>query len=331
MRQDDWGERPLAYPIDRAGQRRVPPAPVPRRPTRRCSSGLDRTLRITDGVLRFRIIKLAPGTPERARHDAPRRRETPEAARRRGPRRAASPPRAGGSAAEPAAEPAAPAERRRGAAHAAEAPAAEAAARRRRAPQLRASAAAPPRRRRASTLARPLIRRRRRNNICAAAMGWAEDMSDGTVRRTDVLRASPPMFESRVARRALARAPRGARAHLRAGDRRCWSPGACRRRACRVAIGLIARRLRAVDAVRVLAAPARLPLRARGRDRRAAALDHPRRPPRPPQRPAAPGDAARREHPAGGRGVRGDLPDLRRTTTRPGSARASSPATWSTT
>jgi dihydroceramide fatty acyl 2-hydroxylase len=30
-------------------------------------------------------------------------------------------------------------------------------------------------------------------------MGWAaEDMSDGTPRRTDVLRASPPMFESRV-------------------------------------------------------------------------------------------------------------------------------------
>src|ERR1700756_2139981 len=29
-------------------------------------------------------------------------------------------------------------------------------------------------------------------------MSWAEDMSDGTSRRTDVLRASPPMFESRV-------------------------------------------------------------------------------------------------------------------------------------
>ncbi len=29
-------------------------------------------------------------------------------------------------------------------------------------------------------------------------MGWAEDMNDGSVRRTDVLRASPPMFESRV-------------------------------------------------------------------------------------------------------------------------------------
>jgi dihydroceramide fatty acyl 2-hydroxylase len=29
-------------------------------------------------------------------------------------------------------------------------------------------------------------------------MGWAEDMNDGAASRTDVLRASPPMFESRV-------------------------------------------------------------------------------------------------------------------------------------
>jgi dihydroceramide fatty acyl 2-hydroxylase len=29
-------------------------------------------------------------------------------------------------------------------------------------------------------------------------MGWAEDMNDGAPSRTDVLRASPPMFESRV-------------------------------------------------------------------------------------------------------------------------------------
>jgi dihydroceramide fatty acyl 2-hydroxylase len=29
-------------------------------------------------------------------------------------------------------------------------------------------------------------------------MGWAEDMNDGATSRTDVLRASPPMFESRV-------------------------------------------------------------------------------------------------------------------------------------
>jgi dihydroceramide fatty acyl 2-hydroxylase len=29
-------------------------------------------------------------------------------------------------------------------------------------------------------------------------MGWAEEINDGTVNRTDVLRASPPMFESRT-------------------------------------------------------------------------------------------------------------------------------------
>jgi sterol desaturase/sphingolipid hydroxylase (fatty acid hydroxylase superfamily) len=29
-------------------------------------------------------------------------------------------------------------------------------------------------------------------------MSWTEDMDDGSARRTDVLRASPPMFESRV-------------------------------------------------------------------------------------------------------------------------------------
>jgi small subunit ribosomal protein S6 len=63
LRHDEWGERPLTYPIERkasaeyhllqfhAGQPEL-------------LSGLDRTLRITDGVMRFRIIKLAPGVPE---------------------------------------------------------------------------------------------------------------------------------------------------------------------------------------------------------------------------------------------------------------------------
>ncbi len=63
VRQQEWGERALAYPIDRkanadyhllqfhAGQAAL-------------LEGLDRTLRITDGVLRHRIIKLRPGTPE---------------------------------------------------------------------------------------------------------------------------------------------------------------------------------------------------------------------------------------------------------------------------
>jgi small subunit ribosomal protein S6 len=46
LRQDDWGDRTLTYPIDHM------------------LSALDRTLRITDGIMRFRIIKLKPGVPD---------------------------------------------------------------------------------------------------------------------------------------------------------------------------------------------------------------------------------------------------------------------------
>jgi dihydroceramide fatty acyl 2-hydroxylase len=42
----------------------------------------------------------------------------------------------------------------------------------------------------------PLWTWRKGNKI--ALMSWAEDMNDGSTTRTDVLRASPPMFESRV-------------------------------------------------------------------------------------------------------------------------------------
>ena len=44
------------------GRGRLPPDPVPR-DERRCSEPLDHNLKITDGVLRFRMIKLRPGTP----------------------------------------------------------------------------------------------------------------------------------------------------------------------------------------------------------------------------------------------------------------------------
>jgi small subunit ribosomal protein S6 len=62
VRHDEWGERALTYPIERhasadyhllqfhAGS----PALL---------EGLDRTLRLTDAVLRHRIIKLKPGVP----------------------------------------------------------------------------------------------------------------------------------------------------------------------------------------------------------------------------------------------------------------------------
>jgi small subunit ribosomal protein S6 len=60
-RNDDWGRRPLAYEIRHQPeaeyhllQFRAPGAMI---------EELSHTLRITDGVLRFRVIKVRPGTP----------------------------------------------------------------------------------------------------------------------------------------------------------------------------------------------------------------------------------------------------------------------------
>jgi small subunit ribosomal protein S6 len=59
--EQDWGARALAYQIDHREQAEYRlfqlhgPATL--------IASLERTLRITDGVLRHRIIKLAPGTP----------------------------------------------------------------------------------------------------------------------------------------------------------------------------------------------------------------------------------------------------------------------------
>lgn len=76
LRHDDWGVRPTAYPIDhRTGadyhlfQFHGGPDVL---------AELDRTLRITDGVIRHRIIKLKPGTPTAPEMHATRR--EPEAA-----------------------------------------------------------------------------------------------------------------------------------------------------------------------------------------------------------------------------------------------------------
>ncbi|HXB14969.1 MAG TPA: 30S ribosomal protein S6 [Solirubrobacteraceae bacterium] len=107
VRQDDWGERPLAYPIDRktsanyyllqfhAGQSAL-------------LEGLDRTLRITDGVVRHRIIKLRPGTPNPPEAGGAQRRPEPAEgdSPRAEPAPAAEAPAAEAPAAEaPAAEP----------------------------------------------------------------------------------------------------------------------------------------------------------------------------------------------------------------------------------
>src|SRR5438270_5383817 len=60
-RNDDWGRRPMAYQI-----RHQPEAEYHLLQFRAPGSlieELSHTLRITDGVLRFRVIKVRPGTP----------------------------------------------------------------------------------------------------------------------------------------------------------------------------------------------------------------------------------------------------------------------------
>src|SRR5271166_1814349 len=63
LRHDEWGERPLAYPIDHhaSGEYHLLQfhAGAPE-----LLGSVDRMLRITDGILRFRIIKLRRGVPE---------------------------------------------------------------------------------------------------------------------------------------------------------------------------------------------------------------------------------------------------------------------------
>jgi small subunit ribosomal protein S6 len=63
LRHDEWGERALAYPIERKASAeyhllQFHPAGA------ELLAALNRSLRITDGILRFRIIKLKPGVPD---------------------------------------------------------------------------------------------------------------------------------------------------------------------------------------------------------------------------------------------------------------------------
>jgi small subunit ribosomal protein S6 len=116
VRDDDWGERALAYPID---HRKTAEYHLLQFHTghKELLSGLERTLHITDGVLRFRLIKLKPGVgapPDmRATSSAPRRPEGEQRADEgeRGVRASSGEPEALGAAeAQSAAEtPAAPA------------------------------------------------------------------------------------------------------------------------------------------------------------------------------------------------------------------------------
>jgi small subunit ribosomal protein S6 len=76
LRHDEWGERPLTYPIERRASAEYHLLQL-HAGSAELLSGLDRSLRITDGVLRFRIIKLKPGVP-----DPPDMRSASAAARR---------------------------------------------------------------------------------------------------------------------------------------------------------------------------------------------------------------------------------------------------------
>jgi small subunit ribosomal protein S6 len=62
LRYDEWGERVLTYPIEKKTSAEYHLLQFHAH-SPELLSGLDRTLRITDGVLRFRILKLAPGVP----------------------------------------------------------------------------------------------------------------------------------------------------------------------------------------------------------------------------------------------------------------------------
>jgi small subunit ribosomal protein S6 len=62
LRHDEWGVRALTYPIDH--KRSAEYHLLQLHATPELLEELNRTLRIADEVVRFRIIKLAPGTPD---------------------------------------------------------------------------------------------------------------------------------------------------------------------------------------------------------------------------------------------------------------------------
>ncbi len=117
LRHDDWGERPLSYPIEKRTSAEYHLLQF-HAGTVDLLSGLDRTLRITDGVLRFRIIKLKPGVPEapnmgaasRPESEAPAPGAPPESAPEAAPAPAADAEAAPVADAAPEQAPEAPAE-----------------------------------------------------------------------------------------------------------------------------------------------------------------------------------------------------------------------------
>jgi small subunit ribosomal protein S6 len=62
LRHDVWGDRALTYPIEHKTTAEYHLLQF-HASTPELLRGLDRSLRIADGVVRFRIVKLKPGTP----------------------------------------------------------------------------------------------------------------------------------------------------------------------------------------------------------------------------------------------------------------------------
>jgi small subunit ribosomal protein S6 len=63
LRHDDWGSRALTYPIDKKAVAEYHLLQF-HAGTPQLLSALGRSLRIADGILRFRIVKLKPGVPD---------------------------------------------------------------------------------------------------------------------------------------------------------------------------------------------------------------------------------------------------------------------------
>jgi small subunit ribosomal protein S6 len=107
QRHDAWGERALAYPIDRRTTGEYHLFQFHPSGTKLLGE-LDHTLRIADDILRFRIIKLKPGVPEAPDMGAAARRAEPEAQPAATPAEPAQPdaPPPEADTGEPVAEPA---------------------------------------------------------------------------------------------------------------------------------------------------------------------------------------------------------------------------------
>jgi small subunit ribosomal protein S6 len=128
VRNDDWGRRPMAYQIRHQPEADYHLLQFTAPPT--LIEDLSHTLRITDGVLRVRVIRVKPGTPDAPASAPPVVAAAPvtaaaAAAATAAPATAAPATAAPAAPAEPAAAPAAPAEPAAAPAAAAEPAAAE--------------------------------------------------------------------------------------------------------------------------------------------------------------------------------------------------------------